>query len=164
MGGKPRISPQIIYLVQWGNRKPGWGRGSQVPGPGSVSWSWKQPAYVLWKRSRSAPQGWPPSPLAVGAAMRPESANGDFVGRATGTGLASGENREGSSCQWGQITLQASLASGSEGGDAPRCAPHSVVAGDNPRTGIGRQRTRRSGRGPQKPRLPASCMQMLLAQ
>lgn len=52
----------------------------------------------------------------------------------------------------------------SEGGDAPRCAPHSVVAGDNPRTGIGRQRTRRSGRGPQKPRLPASCMQMLLAQ
>lgn len=63
-----------------------------------------------------------------------------------------------------QITLQASLAGGSEGGDAPRCAPHSVVAGDNPRTGIGRQRTRRSGRGPQKPRLPASCMQMLLAQ
>lgn len=86
------------------------------------------------------------------------------MGPATGTGLASGENREGSPCLWGQITLQASLAGGSEGGDAPRCAPHSVVAGDNPRTGIGRQRTRRSGRGPQKPRLPASCMQMLLAQ
>lgn len=45
----------------------------------------------------------------------------------------------------------------------PRCyAPHSVVAGDNPRTGIGCQRTRRSRRGPQKPRLPTPCMQTLL--
>lgn len=29
----------IIHLVQWGNRKPGWGRSSHLPGPGSVSWS-----------------------------------------------------------------------------------------------------------------------------
>lgn len=97
--------------------------------------------------------------------MCPGSPNEDSVGPATGSELASGESGQGSPCLWGQITLQTSLAgSGSEGGDAPRCAPHSVVAGDNPRTGIGRQRTRRSGRGPQKPRLPASCTQMQLAQ
>lgn len=47
---------------------------------------------------------------------------------------------------------------------SPTLLPTLWWLGTAPCTGIGRQRTRRSRRGPQKPRLPAPCTQRLLAQ
>lgn len=76
------------------------------------------------------------------------------MGPATGTGLASGENREGSPCPWGQITLQASLAGGQKVATPPAALPTLWWLGTTPALGLDAREPGGAGGDPRSPGSP----------